>query len=94
MSVFLIALLTTLIAAVEGSRRFGVFEMVASLFANVADECIERHIHDFLRRKEIRQDRRRRFDEPIGKGLLLVVEQRELAELQEDVREHIRLFLP
>lgn len=38
----------------ERSRRFRVLETVAPLFTDVADECIERHVHDFLSRKEIR----------------------------------------
>ena len=77
----------------ERSRRFWVLEAVAPLFTDVADECIERHVHDFLGRKEIRQDRSRRLAELIRKELLLAVEQRELAELQKDVRKHVRLFL-
>lgn len=38
----------------ERSRRFWVLEAVAPLFTDVADERIERHVHDFLCRKEIR----------------------------------------
>ena len=77
----------------ERSRRFQVLEATAPLFIDVGDECIERHVHDFLCRKEIRQDRSRHLIEPIRKGLLLAVEQRELAEFQKDVRKHVRLFL-
>ena len=76
----------------QGGRVLRVGEPVVTLLADVADEVFRRHLNNLLRGEEIREDGSRSRAEAVGKGLFIALEQRELAELEEDVGEHVGLL--
>ena len=63
-----------------------------SLFADVTDEGFCRHFNDFFRREKVGQYRGCRSPKAIGKGLIFLIEQRKLAELEENIRKHVGFF--
>ena len=63
-----------------------------AFFIDIAYERIDRHISNLFRREKIGKNRRRRSAKAVGKRLFILLEQRKLTELEEDIRKHVGFF--